>query len=88
MNLNELMKMLKMKGIMPNHVTKSQIWSVFKSANADHSQSHSSNTNQHEMDFSEFMDCMRKIHDVYKDMKEDFRDEVMCAGGEWGGAGR
>jgi len=81
MNLNELMKMLKMKGIMPRHVSKSQVWSAFKSANADHSQSHSSNTNQHEMDFSEFMDCMGRIHKVYKDMKEDFGDEVLCAGG-------
>jgi hypothetical protein len=87
MNLNELMKMLKMKRIMPNHVSKSQVWSAFKSANADHSQSHSSNTNQHEMDFSEFMDCMGGIHNVYKDMKEDFGDEVLCAGGESGGTG-
>ena len=88
MNLNELMKMLKMKGIMPRHASKSQVWSAFKSANADHSQSHSSNTNQHEMDFSEFMDCMGRIHKVYKDMKEDFGDEVLCAGGgESGGTG-
>lgn len=85
MDLNELLKMLKMKGVMPNHVSKSQVWSAFESANADHSQSHSANTNLHEMDFLEFMDCMRSIHDVYKNMKEDFGDEVLCAGGGSGG---
>ena len=72
---------------MPRHASKSQVWSAFKSANADHSQSHSSNTNQHEMDFSEFMDCMGRIHKVYKDMKEDFGDEVLFAGGNGGGRG-
>lgn len=76
MDLNELMKMLKLKSIMPKYISKSQVLSAFKSANTDHSNSNSTDTNQHEMDFMEFLDCMQMIHQQYKNMKEDLDDPV------------
>ena len=78
MDLNELMKLLKVKLIVPEYISKGQVISAFKTANADHSKSSSKDTNQHEMDFEEFMDCMQIIHREYTSMAEHLDDEVCC----------
>jgi hypothetical protein len=85
MDLNELMKLLKVKLIVPEYISKGQVISAFKTANADHSKSSSKDTNQHEMDFEEFMDCMQIIHREYTSMAEHLDDAVCLCLRAWGG---
>ena len=85
MDLNELMKLLKVKLIVPKYCTKGQVLSAFKSANTDHSTSNSTDTNQHELDFAEFLDCMQILHQEYKNMADELNDPVcLCFGGVGG----
>jgi len=66
MDLNELFKMLKMKRILPTHVSKTQASEAFKMANLNHSSSLSTDRNHHELDFPEFLDCMQRLHAAYR----------------------
>ena len=66
MDLNEFLKMLRVKGILPTYVTKSQAADAFKKANLDHKSSKSTDQNKSEMDFAEFSDCMQRLYAEYR----------------------
>ena len=72
MDLRELMKMLRIKNILPTYVTKTMVAEIFKAVNLD--QTHA-DSNQHELDFQEFMDCMQRIHREYVHFNETLHDE-------------
>ena len=67
MDMNELIKMLRWVDILPNHVTKTEIAKAFRGANREHGVSGSGDSDVHELDFREFLDCMTRIQNMYMD---------------------
>lgn len=65
MDYIELSKLLRAKRILPQLVSVTQVMTAFKEANTDHVASHSTNSDVHELDFPEFVDCMQRLHRAY-----------------------
>ena len=78
MNLYEMLKMLRSLNVFPQLVTKMQVLKAFDAANSPEREDRiSTDTDVSQLDFYEFLDCLKHLHGLYSSLLRQEYDQSL-----------